>query len=76
MRCGARDSVIRQLEPVQRQAVRVVCKKIKYDIHIISVTEFLNFCFKRRFIEINKTIYRIVDIKDIRKGIQIESKEI
>ena len=38
--CGARDGVIRQPERVQRQAARVVCRKIKYDMHI-SVTELL-----------------------------------
>ena len=38
--CGARDSVIRQLERVQRQAAMVVCKKIKYNMHT-SVTELL-----------------------------------
>ena len=31
--CGARDGVIRQLERAQRQAARVVCRKIKYDRH-------------------------------------------
>ena len=36
--CGARDVVIRQLERVQRQAARVVCRKIKYDRYT-SVTE-------------------------------------
>ena len=40
MLCGARDSVIRQLERVQREAARVVCKKIKYDMHT-SMTELL-----------------------------------
>ena len=35
--CGARDGVIRKLERVQRQAARVVCRKIKYDMHT-SVT--------------------------------------
>ena len=38
--CGARDGVIRHLERVQRQAARVVCRKIKYDRHT-SVTELL-----------------------------------
>ena len=31
--CGAMDGVIRQRERVQKQAARVVCKKIKYDRH-------------------------------------------
>ena len=38
--CGARDGIIRHLECVQRQAARVVCRKIKYDRHT-SVTELL-----------------------------------
>ena len=38
--CGARDCVIRQLERVQRQAARVFCKMIKYDMHT-SVTVLL-----------------------------------
>ena len=38
--CGARDGVIKQLERVQRQSARVVCKKIQYDRHT-SVTELL-----------------------------------
>ena len=29
--CGAREDVIKQLERLQRQAVRVVCKKYKKD---------------------------------------------
>ena len=29
--CGAREDVIRQLERLQRQAARVVCKKYKND---------------------------------------------
>ena len=37
--CGARGDVIRQLERLQRQAARVVCKKYKND-HI-SVTELM-----------------------------------
>ena len=37
--CGAREDVIRQLERLQRQAVRVVCKKYKND-HT-SVTELM-----------------------------------
>ena len=37
--CGAREDVIRQLERLQRQAARVVCKKYKND-HI-SVTELI-----------------------------------
>ena len=36
--CGAREDVIRQLERLQRQAARVVCKKYKND-H--SVTELM-----------------------------------
>ena len=35
--CGARDDVIRQLEQLQRQAARVVCKKYKNNHN--SVTE-------------------------------------
>ena len=35
--CGAREDVIRQLERLQRQAARVVCKKYKNDHN--SVTE-------------------------------------
>ena len=31
--------------------------------------------FKRRFIEINKTIYRTVEIKDIRKTFRIKRNE-
>ena len=37
--CGAREDVIRQLERLQRQAARVVCKKYKND-HT-SVTELM-----------------------------------
>ena len=37
--CGAREDVIRQLERLQRQAARVVCKKYKND-HT-SVTELI-----------------------------------
>ena len=37
--CGAREDVIRQLEQLQRQAARVVCKKYKND-HT-SVTELM-----------------------------------
>ena len=34
--CGAREDIIRQLERLQRQAARVVCKKYKND-HRINV---------------------------------------
>ena len=37
--CGAREHVVRQLERLQRQAARVVCKKYKND-HT-SVTELI-----------------------------------
>ena len=37
--CGARKDVIRQLEQLQRQAARVVCKKYKNDL--TSVTELM-----------------------------------
>ena len=37
--CGAREDVIRQLERLQRQAARVVCKKYKNDHN--SVTELM-----------------------------------
>ena len=37
--CGAREDVIRQLERLQRQATRVVCKKYKNDHN--SVTELM-----------------------------------
>ena len=37
--CGAREDVIRQLERLQRQAARVVCKKYKSD-HT-SLTELM-----------------------------------
>ena len=37
--CGAREDVIRQLERLQRQAARVVCKKYKKDHN--SVTELM-----------------------------------
>ena len=37
--CGAREDVIRQLEQLQRQAARVVCKKYKNDHN--SVTELM-----------------------------------
>ena len=34
--CGAREDVIRQLERLQRQAARVVCKKYKNDHNIVT----------------------------------------
>ena len=37
--CGAREDVIRQLERLQRQAARVVCRK--YKKHHNSVTELM-----------------------------------
>ena len=40
--CGAREDVIRQLERLQRQAARVVCKKYKNDHTSVTVTELMS----------------------------------
>ena len=39
--CGTREDVIRQLERLQRQAARVVCKKYTNDHTTSSVTELM-----------------------------------
>ena len=53
--CGAREDVIRQLERLQRQAARVVCKKYKND-HT-SVTELMGGLHGCQYVLVFSTKY-------------------